>query len=103
MDRLHSWELGSEARERCDTCGMKLKQQKNKCCHDELKLVKLQHDAAAAKLLAFAFSVPAELPATSSYYAIPPMLAGARPAAPAHGPPERSGQDTYLRNCVFRI
>ncbi|TCJ17579.1 hypothetical protein EPD60_05135 [Flaviaesturariibacter flavus] len=104
MDRFHSWELGADARERCDTCGMKLALKKNKCCHDEFKVVKVQQDVTAAKYSVYAFSVPAMAPSFASLYLVPETVPLARPAAPAHGPPLLiSRQDTYLRNGVFRI
>ena len=101
MDRFHSWELGAPQSDRCETCGMSVK--KSSCCHDQVKLVKVQQDVTGAQYAVYAFSAPALLPALPVWAAGPPVVERARPASPIHGPPLISRQDTYLRNCVFRI
>jgi hypothetical protein len=101
MDRFHSWELGGQVKERCATCGMSSK--KNKCCHDDVKVVKVQQDVTGAKYAVYTFSVPALPVSFASVYLAPVAIPAERPAAPAHGPPLINRQDTYLRNCVFRI
>ncbi|TCZ74536.1 HYC_CC_PP family protein [Flaviaesturariibacter aridisoli] len=102
MDRYHSWELGAPKADRCDTCGMSVK--KNGCCHDQVKLVKVQQDATGAQYALFTFAAaPALLPPQPMWEALLSVPATDRSATPIHGPPLLSRQDTYLRHCVFRI
>jgi hypothetical protein len=101
MDRFHSWELGGQVSERCDSCGMSAK--KNSCCHDQVKLVKVSQDASQAFYDVYAFSAPALVPALPVQYLAPTELSQPQFAWPIHGPPLLSKQDTYLRNGVFRI
>lgn len=101
MDRFHSWELGAVQQDRCTTCGMSAK--KNACCHDQVKVLKVQQDVTAAQSVLFAFSAPA-LPAAPPFWEFAaPAVAQPLPATPIHGPPLPGRQDTYLRLCVFRI
>ncbi|RYE01275.1 MAG: hypothetical protein EOP50_02300 [Sphingobacteriales bacterium] len=102
MDRFHSWELGHPAKDRCATCGMKIKKSKG-CCHDQVKVVKVQQDVTAAQYAVFAFAAPAIVPVQPLWSFAVPVVETPRPATPIHGPPLISKQDTYLRNCVFRI
>ncbi|GAB4092422.1 hypothetical protein GCM10028786_13480 [Flaviaesturariibacter terrae] len=101
MDRFHSWQLGSTDSDKCATCGMSVK--KNKCCHDQVKVLKLQQDAPGAYYFLAAFAAPANVPTLQHWMPAPLAVTLPRPATPIHGPPLLSKQDTYLRNAVFRI
>ncbi|RYY98409.1 MAG: hypothetical protein EOO11_08140 [Chitinophagaceae bacterium] len=101
MDRFASWELGASQDDACGVCGMKVK--KSACCHDEVKVLKLQHDATGAHYALFSMAMPAEVPSFASLFLVPQVLPAAVPLPPAHGPPLLSEQDTYLYNCVFRL
>ena len=102
MNKLHSWELGVSEKDQCGKCGMK-SQKKNSCCRDEVKLVKLQQDTLTAKATVFNFGFSALAAATSFYVLLPFKSFESFTAHPIHGPPLIHKQDTYLRNCVFRI
>jgi hypothetical protein len=103
MNQLASWDLGHGDNERCGSCGMKVKKASG-CCKNEVKVVKLQQDMVGAHAIAFNFSIPAlshhsfEIFTTS-----PSFLEREYVSSLAHGPPLISKQDTYLRNCVFRL
>lgn len=95
-------ELGTPSKNECGKCGMSVKD-KPECCHDDVKLVKLTQDQAAATYAVFALGMQQALPVTQSFLTPPAMAVELLHAQPVHGPPLISGQDTYLRNCVFRI
>ncbi|GAA4326734.1 HYC_CC_PP family protein [Flaviaesturariibacter amylovorans] len=101
MDRFDSWELGASDRHECGTCGMKVK--KGACCHDEVKVVKVQQDATGAYYALLSLMAPAEVPSFASLFLVPELVPAQAITPPAHGPPLLSRQDTYLRNCVFRL
>ena len=94
--------LGAQKSEQCSVCGMHT-EDSNGCCRDEIKVLKLEQDQQAAKILnpAFGFdkyTAPVSsfyvfhqekfVPATDEYSVQPPLL---------HRLP------VYLSNCVFRI
>lgn len=89
---------------RCDRCGME-KKSNNGCCKDEVKTFKSSPDQIGVK----AFSFPAPLLADVPAVVLPVFdektvfIAAALPAAPAHGPPLRSGVPLYLRVRCIRI
>ncbi|MCW3117311.1 MAG: hypothetical protein JWM28_1393 [Chitinophagaceae bacterium] len=87
----------------CGECGMQ-KTKSHGCCHDEIKLVKLQDDqnksSQVATGIAFLQAVamtPSEFIVTSFYNA------DEINHHKEHSPPLLSRRDTYLQNCVFRI
>jgi hypothetical protein len=103
MDRFASADFGLTNSGRfCDKCNMP-KKQGNNCCHDQVKLIKLhadQHKAGFSfrlsslekmlvKTQVFNFSLSCDNAVTNKNL--------------AHSPPLPNRQDTYLRNCVFRI
>ena len=101
MDRLDSVELGSNDEEKtCGKCGMH--KDGNKCCRDDVKLVKLQtsHMAALAEVPPFALQ-PLEVP-LPAFHATPFFNFRSYAPAVAHSPP-LDEQDIYLRIRVFRI
>lgn len=100
MDRYSSFRLYQPSGDWCPICGMHTKKG---CCHDEVKILKLQNDYQNATAF---FSLHKIVPAviTPSEF----LTAGlfnqeivvnsiSRP------PPLLSEQDTYLQNSVFRI
>ena len=102
MNRFDSLEWGSRTSETCGKCGME-SGKSNGCCHNELKVIKLQEDQTPAQLTTYHFETPAQLP--PPFFTLP-LLQTTPPSLPlekAHAPPKLHGQDTYLRNCVFRL
>lgn len=101
MNRLDSARLGVSSTEMCSKCGMPTTDL-NGCCHNEVKIIKLQDDQQAATLH-FKFLKPiAEAVST-------PVLPDQfildtynKFSSTTHSPPWHQ-QDKYLINCVFRI
>jgi hypothetical protein len=102
MDRFQSWDLG-KTKEKCGLCGMKVKKS-NGCCRDEVKVVKLQQDVLGATAIVYAMQAPV-LATTPFFFTAGVAGIYSQPVStpPAHGPPLIDRQDTYLRNCVFRV
>ena len=101
MDKLHSWQLGSDESEKCGQCGMDTGT--SECCRDEVKVVKLQQDVVNANTIAAEFvSTPFLLSFVSSYILIPPQD-GEPEAQIAYDPPLPDKHKSYIVNSVFRI
>jgi hypothetical protein len=102
MNKFHSWDLSPSSKERCGQCGMKTKSAG--CCHDDVKVVKLQQDQVTGSALSFSFSkIDQPLLASSEYYDIPVVSFKGYNVILSHSPPLISGPDIYVRNRVFRI
>ena len=101
MNKLDSVQLGDDSSEECGKCGMHV-EDSGGCCKDDVKLVKMQVDQAFAKVLSADFAFHAVLPAPIDHYSAPLQNSIQEEYPLAHGPP-LSEQDTYLKNCVFRI
>jgi hypothetical protein len=87
----------------CDKCGMH-KTNSHGCCHDEVKLVKLQDDQNKASLVSFDFNSFQSIAITPSQFIITSFYnADEINHHQEHSPPLLSKQDTHLQNCVFRI
>jgi hypothetical protein len=87
----------------CGICGMD-KEKSRGCCHDDVKLVKLQDDQNKTSQDSFDFNVfqtiatiPSQFIAASFYNA------DEINCHPDHSPPLISQQDIQIKNCVFRI
>ncbi|MEI9946069.1 MAG: hypothetical protein WDN26_17835 [Chitinophagaceae bacterium] len=103
MNRLASTELFAAEGKKCGTCKMDINAS-NGCCHDEVKIVKMEEDQKVTPLVFF------ELPSLDQLVSIPSEFIVASFYTDSkeqnnqdHSPPLLSGQDTYLQNCVFRI
>jgi hypothetical protein len=100
MDRYTSFGLFAAAGDQCATCGMSIG---NKgCCHDEVKIVKLQNDYQTSS---FVFSGKLAAPAIiiPSGFLASPLFNEKKLNKSDHSPPLRSFHDIYLQNCTFRI
>jgi hypothetical protein len=84
-------------------CGCGKKQTNKGCCKTEHKLVKLE-DNHKASVVDVVFSSPVCL-VEQEYCLIntPLVNSNQQNGYNNHSPPDLSKQDTYLRNCVFRI
>ena len=100
MNELSSAKIGDHADDYCDKCGMETD---GRCCWDEVKVVKLQFQHTIAKLIQAAFSVPV-VPVNHTAFLLAPLnnFTPDTDNTIAHSPPLPE-QDTYLKNCVFRI
>ena len=101
MGKMSSVKLQAWTPDTC-RCGKKMESKKG-CCKTELKLVKLE-DAQKASYADFVIHTPVTPLVTelnllqASSYAVQDIS-----YPKEHSPPLLSEQDTYLRNCVFRI
>lgn len=102
MDRLQSVQLGDSHSDNCGDCGMPKKDNKG-CCKDEVKVLKLQISHTAPKALTADPSFTPSLPVVPVNFLVSPLFSSTeKTSSVAHSPP-LGRQDTYLRNCVFRI
>lgn len=101
MDRLNGLEWGESEAEECGKCGMPTTDSDG-CCKDEVKVVKLKVDHTFAKYVTADFSISLPENITANHLFAPSFKEITTEEPVAHGPP-LSSQDTYLRNCVFRI
>lgn len=102
MGKFDSVQLGVSESEKCNKCGMHTANSDG-CCHDEVKVLKLQQDPLVAKvLLPVAAQMPVEVPL--SLHLTTPFYNYRSPEVYEHfRPPLLSEQETYLSNCVFRL
>ena len=75
----------------------------NNCCHDEVKIIKLQDDQNKVTI-SYAIRGIDPVPVTTSEY-IQSSIINVNELLyyNTHSPPLLTGQDIYLQNCVFRI
>jgi hypothetical protein len=99
MDRFDSVQLGRSASMKCEKCGM---HKNGGCCHDDVKVVKLQLAHIAANAQMPALEAPLCPVSELSLFQIPIFTTQAPVQAPTHGPPLGS-PPAYLLNGVFRI
>ena len=103
MNRLASTEWFAMESKQCGECGMNM-QKSHGCCHDEVKVVKMEDDQKITSSVSFdlpTLDMPAQIPSefiSTSFYN---CNVTANPDN--HPPPLLSDQDTYIANCVFRI
>lgn len=103
MDRLASIHLFAKNDDKCGQCGMEV-HQSNGCCHDEVKVIKLQQDQNKVSVVNYNFLVAAQPAITpSSYLATTENNFDISTTRYRHSPPLLSASDTYLRINVFRI
>jgi hypothetical protein len=101
MDRYTSIKLYQPATNLCPICGMHTKKQG--CCHDEVKIVKLQSDYQTSSV---SFSIKNIQPAIAmppEFFAVTLMNGKTVSLKIEHSPPLITQQDTYLQNRAFRI
>ena len=88
-------------KDKCGRCGMKEK--KNGCCSDEHKFYKLEDShKQVSNDISFAFT---DIVVPKSFFEfnwqVPVPVSVALPLN--HSPPDDTGQDICIRNCVFRL
>ena len=101
MDKMASIELGSSQKEKCGKCGMPASK-KAGCCHDVIKVVKLNIDQVQVYSVAYNVMTPTLL-LLSFFIEAPLRNACLSLSHKAHAPPLIYQHDLYLTNCVFRI
>jgi hypothetical protein len=103
MNRLASTQLFSNEKKVCGKCGMHNKES-NGCCHDEVKVVKLQLDQATTPGFNYNLSpIDAAVITPSEFIAAAFYNIDEQKHFHNHSPPLLSAQDTYLQINVFRI
>lgn len=103
MKRLASTHLFGTKSKVCGRCGMDT-HESNGCCHDEVKVVKLQQDQNRIPVISYDIPAPDAVVIFPSDFIVASFYnAGEQRHFHNHSPPILSGQDTYLRNNVFRI
>ena len=103
MHRLASTKLFVSAKTVCGKCGMHNKKS-NGCCHDEVKLVKLQQDQNKVPITSYDIPfMEAVVTVPSSFIAAATYNIDEKSHFHNHSPPLISAQDTYLQINVFRI
>ena len=101
MNRLDSAKLGVVKSELCTKCGMAT-DELNSCCHNEVKIIKIQ-DVQKVSDLNYKF-ISFKTIATDHSNLFVEQLSALNDYSFVnnHSPPINK-QDTYLVNCVFRI
>jgi hypothetical protein len=103
MDRFMSYDFNPLSKNECGICGMEKAKSKG-CCHDEVKLIKLQDDQNKASQISYDF---ANVQATSiliSHFIVTSFYNADELNHQAdHSPPLQFPEDLQVRNCVFRI
>jgi hypothetical protein len=103
MKKLASVKLYETTTDVCERCGMD-SHESNGCCHNEVKVVKLDQDQNKIPVTLYNFSIVAPEAVTPSVFLIAAFEnAGIQKHFLNHSPPLLSAQDTYLQNNVFRI
>ena len=103
MNRLASTRFFATEKKYCSKCGMHTKKS-NGCCHDEVKVVKMQQDQNTFS--GFPYNIPAlaaSMHVASEFMAASILNGQGQRHFRNHSPPLLSAQDTYLQINVFRI
>jgi len=103
MDRLASVHFFGDESDQCGQCGMML-HEKNSCCHDEVKVFKLEQDQNKVSTTENTPVFTTELATEPSHFLNAPFESElGLVSALINPPPLLSEQDTYLQINVFRI
>ncbi len=101
MNQLDSSKLGAAKSDICGKCGMHT-EDSNGCCHDEVKLIKIQDDQKVASV-EFQFPAPDTFVEKNNLFVFVSGIEIEKKSEFTNHSPPLSKQDTYLQNCVFRI
>lgn len=103
MDRLAAVHLFGNESEECGQCGMAM-HDNNPCCHDEVKVVKLEQDQNKLSTTDYTISGLTETVIRPSVFFNAPFEAALKISiGHDHSPPLLSEQGRYLQISVFRI
>lgn len=102
MDSYDSFRFYKASSDWCTRCGMHTKQ--HGCCHDEIKIVKLQDDYQTSSA-SFVFKcIQQAVVVPSDFFSIALFNEDIALHKTDHSPPLLlSEQDSYIQNSVFRI
>jgi hypothetical protein len=74
------------------------------CCHDEVKVVKMEDDQNKSQQVLYSVQAPEPVVALVSDFIVASYTnVSVTNHFQNHSPPLLAGQETYLQNCVFRI
>ena len=100
MDKLVNWSL-NDAGSKCENCGM---EKNDGCCKDEQKLIKNNTDQKITQSTIQVSQISAVIATIPAIYYIFELNSTLRERHSTHrGPPNLSGFDILIYNCVFRI
>ena len=102
MNEFDSAQLYQTSTDVCNKCGMHT-DDSNGCCHDDLKVIKLNEDHLFSQ---FNFELKSPEVTTIEYsnlFAEVNLEKALVKDYQNHSPPLLSGQDICIQNCVFRI
>jgi hypothetical protein len=103
MKRLASVNFFETSSEVCGLCGMET-HESNGCCHDDVKVVKLEQDQTKAAYTHYQIDAPLGYPMLySEFITAKPVDINREQQTEYYPPPLLSAQDTYLQINVFRI
>ena len=100
MDKLVNWSLSEKPVNNCGKCGM---EKDGVCCKDEHHFIKSSTDQKTTETYIHLPQISAI--AGPAIFIIPSALYFSQKAKhpTSHAPPNSSGLDILIRNCVFRI
>jgi len=101
MDRYDSYSFYKAKSDWCPKCQMHTGTRG--CCHDEVKIIKLQDDHQTSSFSFDVKDVQLSAVTLSEFLSIVTLRENADLAKTDHSPPLLSEQDTYIQNRVFRI
>jgi hypothetical protein len=101
MNDLDSLQLGAAKTEICGKCGMH-QEKANACCNDEVKIFKIQDDQQLSAI-SYKFASPETIITPLPVWDEAAFITPAHQLFLNNHSPPLPKQNTYLRNCVFRI
>ena len=104
MNRFASADFAlNKTESKCNMCGMH-KAKSHGCCHDEVKLVKLEDDQNKSAQVSFDFAAFQSIAIIPSQFIVASFYnADEANFNTDHSPPLLNQQDIQIKNCVFRI
>jgi len=101
MDRYDSYSLYKAKSDWCPKCHMHTGDRG--CCHDEVKVVKLQDDHQTSQFSVDFKNIYPGITPTSEFLSAISIDQDIALHKTDHSPPLLSQQDIYIQHCVFRI
>lgn len=101
MNKFDSSKFGAEKSKLCGKCGMHT-DDSNRCCHDVVKVIKIQDDQQVSSTNV-KFTSPEATVIVHTYSTDELINNNVNDFTFSNHSPPLNKQDTYLLNCVFRI
>ena len=102
MGELQDWGFTKSETKTCGNCGMD-KSEKDGCCKDEQKQVKIEKAQKAGNSFQFANVAVAVASVGFLPFTVPSTPAVAEAHPPVHAPPKTGKSPVFVLNCNFRI